>query len=100
MCAQVVPAAQNEDVPVPVVVCCAQAGSVGKQSVGKRGRSSTVMLLEVVQKDATGGLLLVLAKNLQHFSAMFYDSSAASSQNEEWPKNQGSYGNFKAQGSA
>lgn len=36
MCTQVVPAVQNEDVPVPVVVCCAQAGSVGKQSMGKR----------------------------------------------------------------
>lgn len=45
MCAQVVPAASegNEDVVAAAAaafVCCAQAGSVGKQSVGKEGEAA------------------------------------------------------------
>lgn len=44
-----------------------------------------------------GGTLLVLAKNLQHFSAMFYDSSA-SSQNEEWPKKTGQLWKLQSSG--
>lgn len=48
-----------------------------------------MVLLEVIQKDATGGCCLSWQRICSIFSAVFYDSSAAGSQNEEWPKNPG-----------
>lgn len=98
-----IPAAEqgNEDIPVPVlgVVCCAQH-SVGKQSMGKRGSSSIVVLLEVIQKDATGARYLFWQRICSIFLQCFIILLLLAVRMRTGQKNQSSYGNFKAQGSA